>query len=186
MTSEEQTAPARGRCPGCGLTAPETGDDPPAEHVASAACYRLYGQLLARDYSDAGYYRAAHQMVVDAYAAQHAGGTSRREVQSVALCLMTLCLFVEAGVDPAQGPRLHQQLVANRPSSCGCRRRCQRSGSRSRTSSRRTTSTSTSSSFAAGPARFGRPGHLTTPRSDSGTSKPCAEAGIPVRPTAHP
>lgn len=116
VTSDDQTAPARGRCPGCGLAAPETGDDPPAEHVASAACYRLYGQLLARDYSDAGYYRAAHQMVVDTYAAQHAGGTSRREVQTVALCLMTLCLFVEDGVDPAQGPRLHQQMAANRPS----------------------------------------------------------------------
>lgn len=61
-------------CPGCGLAAPDTGEDPPPEYRASAACYRLYGEVLARDYSDPAYYRVGHQMVVDAYAAQHAGG----------------------------------------------------------------------------------------------------------------
>lgn len=60
--------------PGCGLTATDTGHAPSDEHVASAACYRVVGQLLARDYSDPDCYRRAHQMVVDAYAAQHAGG----------------------------------------------------------------------------------------------------------------
>ncbi len=116
MSSGDQPpTPLMSTCPGCGLTTSDTGGDPPAEHVASAACYRLYGELLARDYSDPGYYRRAHQMVVDAYAAQHAGGTSRREIQTVALCLMTLCLFCEDGISPAEGPRLHQQMAANRP-----------------------------------------------------------------------
>ncbi|WP_462189015.1 MULTISPECIES: hypothetical protein [unclassified Frankia] len=32
-----------------------------------------------------------HQFVVDACAAQHPGGTTRREVQAVALCLMPRC-----------------------------------------------------------------------------------------------
>lgn len=99
----------------CGLTAAETGGPAPAEHVASPACYQLYGQLLARDYSNPDCYRRAHQMNVDAYAAQHAGGTSRREVQTVGLCLMTLCLFCEDGVDPADGPALHKRMVAHRP-----------------------------------------------------------------------
>lgn len=101
-------------CPGCGLTAPESTGPVPEEHSASAACWAVYGQVLARSYAEYGY-RAVHQMVVDAYVAQHAGGTSRREVQSVGLCLMTLCLFVEDGVDPAQGPALHKQMVAHRP-----------------------------------------------------------------------
>ena len=101
-------------CPGCGLTAPESAGPIPEEHSASAACWAVYGQVLARSYTDPGC-RAVHQMVVDAYAAQHAGGTSRREVQSVGLCLMTLCLFVEDGVDPAQGPALHKQMVTHRP-----------------------------------------------------------------------
>ena len=101
-------------CPGCGLTAPASGGPAPEEHRASAACWAMYGQLLSRSYTDPDY-RAVHQMLVDAYAAQHAGGRSRREVQTVALCLMTLCLFVEDGVPVADGPRLHQQMAARRP-----------------------------------------------------------------------
>ena len=101
-------------CPGCGLRADEAAGPTPEEHLASAACWALYGKVLARSYTDPDYH-AVHQMVVDAYAAQHAGGLSRREVQSVALCLMTLCLFVEDGVDPAQGPALHKRMVAHRP-----------------------------------------------------------------------
>ena len=90
--------------PGCGLIGPHSTGAPPAEHVASATCWRLYGELLARSYNNSDY-RGVHQMIVDAYAAQHAGGKSRREVQTVALCLMTLCLFCEDAVDPADGPR---------------------------------------------------------------------------------
>jgi hypothetical protein len=82
------------------------GGEPPASHVAGAACSATWEQVLARDYSDAAYRRVS-QLNVDAYVAQHAGRTGRREVQTVALCLMTLCLVVEEGVDPAEGPRRH-------------------------------------------------------------------------------
>jgi hypothetical protein len=94
--------------------APESAGPAPDERNASRACWALFGELLARDYSDPAY-RAVHQIVVDAYTAQHAGGASRREVQSVALCLMTLCLFVEDDVDPALGAALHKRMVAGRP-----------------------------------------------------------------------
>ncbi len=114
-TADKQPAePAEGACPGCGLITWETGGPAPAELIASPACYRLYGELLARDYSDPNY-RRVHQMNVDAYAAQHAGGSSRREVQMVGLCLVTLCLFCDHGIDPAEGPALHKQMVAHRP-----------------------------------------------------------------------
>ena len=102
-------------CPGCGLAAPDAGGPAPEEQHASSACWALYGELLSRSYSDPAR-RAVHQVVVDAYAAQHAGSTSRRAVQNVALCLMTLCLVVvEDGIDPADGPALHKQIVAARP-----------------------------------------------------------------------
>lgn len=103
-----------GPCPGCGLTADQVVGPMPEAHQASAGCWALYGQVLARSYTDPGC-RAVHQVVVDAYAAQHAGGTSRREVQAVALCLMTLCLVVDDHVDPSEGPVLHQRIVARRP-----------------------------------------------------------------------
>lgn len=101
-------------CPGCGLVAPAAGGPPPDEYGASADCWELYGELLARSYSIAAY-RHVHQLVVDAYIAQHPGGGSRREVQRLALCLMTLCLFVEGAADPRDGPALHQQMMADRP-----------------------------------------------------------------------
>lgn len=65
--------------------------------------------------SATGRARRVHQTIVDAYAAQHAGGTSRREIQTVALCLMTLCLFCEDDVDPADGPKLHKQMDRRHP-----------------------------------------------------------------------
>lgn len=102
-------------CPGCGLATSRGGGPVPEEHVASAGCFALYGHLLARGYADPEYYRVAHQVVVDAYATQHAGGTSRRQVQTVGLCLMTLRLFLDNGVHPAEGPALHKRMVARRP-----------------------------------------------------------------------
>jgi Family of unknown function (DUF5946) len=104
-------------CPGCGLVLPDTDATPPANRGASAACFDRYGELLARCYSLEAY-RPVHQIVVDAYAAQHPGGTTRRDVQTVALCLMTLCLFIEDGLDPRDGPALHKQMMANRPDFC--------------------------------------------------------------------
>jgi hypothetical protein len=101
-------------CPGCGLTTPDTGGAPPAELAASAGCWERYGQLLARSYGIEAY-RGVHQLVVDTYVAQHPGGTTRRQVQTLALCLMTLCLFIEDGADPREGPALHKRMVANRP-----------------------------------------------------------------------
>ncbi len=101
-------------CPGSGLSTGTSGGRAPAEHVASAACWALYEQLLARSYAN-GTYRPVHQIVVDAYAAQHAGRKGRPEVQTVALSLMTLGLFVENDVDPTRGPSLHKQMVARPP-----------------------------------------------------------------------
>ena len=102
------------RCPGCGLSAAASGSAPPPEHNATSGCWERYGALLARSYSDP-VRRGVHQMVVDAYAGQHSGGTTRREIQATALCLMTLCLVVEDGADPAAGPALHKQMIAHRP-----------------------------------------------------------------------
>jgi len=61
-------------------------------------------------YSDASR-MAFHQLVVDAYAVQHPDGDDPRAVRSGAIHLMTLCLFLERGADPALGTRLHRQLV---------------------------------------------------------------------------
>jgi hypothetical protein len=55
-----------------------------------------------------------HQLSVDAYAASHHGDGSPQAIQSVAIHLMTLCLFIERGTDPVHGPKLHR-LMVDRP-----------------------------------------------------------------------
>ena len=97
-------------CPGCGLVLPEAA---PSSHPyigASGACWGLYGELLAREYSNAAYY-GVHQLTVDTYAVQHPGVPERRSIQSVALHLMTLYLFLEKGTKISDGPKLHQRMA---------------------------------------------------------------------------
>jgi hypothetical protein len=98
-------------CPGCGVALPAHEGPTHPYMLGSAACWRGYGALLAAQYSDPQRMRF-HQVIVDAYAVQHPGGDDPRAVQSVAIHLMTLALFVDRGVDPALGTQLHKQMVA--------------------------------------------------------------------------
>ncbi|GAC1532963.1 MAG: hypothetical protein NVS3B1_27200 [Marmoricola sp.] len=79
--------------------------------TSTAGCWRGFGEVLAGDYSSRAR-MAVCQLVVDAYAAQHPGdGSMPQQVQSVGLHLMTLCLFLEQGADPALGTALHRKMV---------------------------------------------------------------------------
>jgi hypothetical protein len=101
-------------CPGCGLRLPAS-DGPVHPYIgASAACWELYGQLLARELADP-VDSAVHQLTVDAYAAQHPGRPERRSIQSVGLHLMALCLLLEQGVAPVHLPKLRARMLARRP-----------------------------------------------------------------------
>jgi hypothetical protein len=102
------------RCPGCGMLSPAGGHPAPPEFSASPGCWRRYGELLARSFGTSEY-RSVHQLVVDSYVAQHPTNATRRSVQQVALCLMTLDLFLEQGWDVARGPDLHERMVTNLP-----------------------------------------------------------------------
>ena len=110
--------PASGRhleaCPGCGLDLPHS-DGPTHPYIgASAACWALYGHVLNRAYGEPAC-REVLQLVVDAYACQHPGEPGRRSAQSVGIHLMTLCMVIEDGADPRDGPKLHRRMVT-RPS----------------------------------------------------------------------
>jgi hypothetical protein len=84
--------------------------------TASPACWAAYGELLAAQYDSPERMRF-HQVIVDTYAVQHPDGDDRRAVQSVGIHLMTLYLFLERDVDPAQGSRFHKHIVERqRPS----------------------------------------------------------------------
>jgi hypothetical protein len=59
----------------------------------------VYGEVLAREYSNPGLFQAVHRLTVDTYAAQHPGTESARSIQSVAVHLMSLCTQLEGGSD---------------------------------------------------------------------------------------
>jgi len=86
------------RCPGCGLG---------AEGDAAAACLALYHELSAHTLSDRDP-TFRHQLAVDAYAAQHAGPTSRS--LTIAFALIGLYLVFERGFTGYQAQRAHMFL----------------------------------------------------------------------------
>jgi Family of unknown function (DUF5946) len=101
------------KCGQCGAVLATTDDPRPAGQLSSGACFAAYGRVLARCYEDP-HLLQARQLAVDAWAVQHPAPSSRISDQSLALHLMTLHLFLEEGVDPAQGPALHNSMMSGR------------------------------------------------------------------------
>ncbi len=100
-------------CPGCGGRFP-AGDGPVHRYVESSpGCWAVYGEVLAREYSQASYYRV-HKFTVDAYAAQHPGQPSPQSIQSVAVHLIRLCLMLEEGTGAEHATAVIQKAVSNK------------------------------------------------------------------------
>jgi Family of unknown function (DUF5946) len=100
------------RCPGCGLEAPPSGRGYDRKFFASAECWTLFEEVLAREFQNAVLFGQVHQLTVDAYAVQHAGGA--HPDKSVSIHLAGLCLMQERGVAPVDVPRLLQRLAGRR------------------------------------------------------------------------
>ncbi len=98
------------RCLGCGALVAETDGPTHAYIGASAGCWAVYGEVLAREYSDPSL-ADIHRLTVDAYAVQHPGVPSRRSIQSVGLHLVSLYLVVACGSAPAWATRRLQTLA---------------------------------------------------------------------------
>lgn len=77
---------------------------------ASPECWTVFGEVLAAEYSNAVLFGQVHQITVDAYAAQHAGGS--HPAKSVGIHLSGLYLVFVKDVRPmAVAPMLHE--IAN-------------------------------------------------------------------------
>ncbi len=94
-------------CPGCGIVLPHCDLPTHAYIGASPSCWALFGEVLAKEYQDARYFKV-HQLTVDAYAVQHPGTPSRRSIQSVGVHLAALYLMFVRGVTD------HDQIIAHR------------------------------------------------------------------------
>lgn len=97
-------------CPGCGLLLPQH-DGPTHRYLgASAACWDLFGQVLAREFGDPAYW-PPHALTVDTYAAQHPGVRGPQTTHSATFHLMGLCMVVERGLDVSGAASLRQRAV---------------------------------------------------------------------------
>ncbi|HHH89608.1 MAG TPA: hypothetical protein ENK45_03475 [Aliiroseovarius sp.] len=89
-------------CAGCGGHYPAEDGPQHAYMLGAAGCWRLFGQLLAAEYSDAALIQV-HRLSVDTYALQHPGDANdRRAVQSVGLHLARVMLQLEAPRPPRE------------------------------------------------------------------------------------
>lgn len=97
-------------CPGCGAVLTEVSGPTHDYMESSAACWALYSEVLAREYSDVTY-RAVHRLTVDTYAVQHPGRYSPQSMQSVAAHLISLYLVLELGYSSTRATAAIQAAV---------------------------------------------------------------------------
>ena len=81
-------------CPGCQNELPEMNGPTHPYMLSSPACWRVYGELLAREYSDQRL-MTHHRLTVDAYAVQHPGVDVPAARRSVAVHLSRMYLLLE-------------------------------------------------------------------------------------------
>jgi hypothetical protein len=81
-------------CPGCRADLPNTLGPTHDYMLSSPACWALYGEILAREYSDYRFMRM-HRLTVDTYAVQHPGIDVLAARRSVAVHLSRLYLLLE-------------------------------------------------------------------------------------------
>lgn len=95
-------------CPGCGVRLPVTrwGLDRPVN--ASAECWHLNGEVVGFEMAHPQLVLGCHQLTVDAYGAQHAGGDTDRI--RVAYSLVGLHLAVDRGVPGLEVRAVHQRM----------------------------------------------------------------------------
>jgi hypothetical protein len=100
-------------CPGCGLERPASGISYERKFHASAECWALFEEVIGREFESAVLFGQAHQLTVDAYAVQHAGGA--HPDKSVAIHLAGLHLALERDLRLVEVPAWLQRIAAASP-----------------------------------------------------------------------
>lgn len=88
-------APLLAPCIGCGALVPVIENGAVHPYIgASAGCWAVYGEVLARQYNHPEY-ASVLRLTGDTYAVQHPGTPSRQSIQSVAVHLISLYWALE-------------------------------------------------------------------------------------------
>lgn len=107
-TAKMQTEVA---CPGCGLELPDSPGVYDGYYHTSVQCWALYTEVLGEEFQNAVLFGQVHQLTVDAYALQHAGG--RHPDKSIDVHLVGLHCQLEQDVPSPQVPAYLQRLAAS-------------------------------------------------------------------------
>ncbi len=99
------------RCPGCAVELPAGASPYRGYYNTSAECWVEYTRVLAVEYQDPVLFGHIHQLTVDAYAVQHAGGP--HPDKSVCVHLVGLELVLERDFKLNDVPERMQHLVAS-------------------------------------------------------------------------
>lgn len=99
-------------CPGCGLEMPLSERIYGRKFHASAECWSVFEEVLAAEFQNAVLFGQVHQLTVDAYAVQHAGG--QHPDKSVCIHLAGLHLMLEQRVPPCEVPPRLQRLASRK------------------------------------------------------------------------
>jgi hypothetical protein len=97
-------------CRGCGVVLPGSGDPWNPRSLASEACHALYGEVAGYESQHVVELGRWHQLLVDAYAAQHAG--ERTPPIGIAFALIGLHLALDGGWDGVRVRDAHQRLAS--------------------------------------------------------------------------
>jgi Family of unknown function (DUF5946) len=101
------------RCFSCRAPVPDVAGPTHRYMTSTPGCWKLYGELLAREFS--GYYDPdTHGLTVDAYAVTHPGEPQRVTIQSVNIHLLRLYLRLERGVAGDRAPSVLRKIVENK------------------------------------------------------------------------
>ena len=105
---------ARVPCPECRAPVPDIDGPTHAYLGGSPGCWERWGELQSSAMTRPGL-GSVMPLAVDAYMAQHPGLEGRRQAQSVAVHLASICLVLEHGRSPTEGIRAKQVLLAHDP-----------------------------------------------------------------------
>ncbi len=101
--------PKEASCPGCGLLMPLSDTVYEGYFNTSPECWSVFTEVVGSEFNNVVLFGQAHQLTVDSFAAQHAGGA--HPDKSVAIHLCGPYLVFKCRLPPTRIPRCHQHLA---------------------------------------------------------------------------
>ena len=99
-------------CAGCGAQVPEETGPTHRYLLVAPACWRMYGEVLARRLAARA--EPPDRYPVDAYAVQHPGVPGPQSSQSVISHLVSLGMMIELAASPQTATRVMSDLITAR------------------------------------------------------------------------